>query len=463
MSQSISKREKKRTQDRNAQRASRQRTKDRLALLELQVSQLQGNADKVLSDEVQQMRKERSEIRTLTDHLLTIAGAMKTTLDANDDAPMRPTSLAGENTPNSGLVSNIFRDYETLKGVGPTPVLPLSDTNIILNGILNGWDDHVNDDEEPIQRLMAHLHRRFMLERPLARLIDQLGLLYLAQLAFLFLLAQHEGNQYHLAQIPGWLCPLPAQMKTPHNISIDMLPWPQLRMHLLSTQMEAAVTINTEPCESFAVHALRSLYFFPQINFEDAYTIGLDRRLAVSSQFQHYFAPDSVSCPFAVDSKFLSEYPDLRGLIPEFNDFQLSSLSPFSQPSLNLEDRIGPEPTSTRTRPFPSHNKERSPTQSDDASSRPHHPGHPDVATALQDTQPPEDTNSRGHDSPPVHIMAEDVFSNELSEYWNDSLDLLTGRNSAQAWLLSSMNHVNGHDTLGVEAGAVETYASEEQ
>ena len=56
MSQSISKREKKRAQDRNAQRAARQRTKDRLAQLELQVSQLQGGADKSLLDELEQMR-----------------------------------------------------------------------------------------------------------------------------------------------------------------------------------------------------------------------------------------------------------------------------------------------------------------------------------------------------------------------------------------------------------------------
>lgn len=81
MSQAISKREKKRVQDRNAQRAARQRTKDRLALLELQVSQLQGGADKALSDELRQMRKERDELRTLADHLVTIAEAMKTKIE----------------------------------------------------------------------------------------------------------------------------------------------------------------------------------------------------------------------------------------------------------------------------------------------------------------------------------------------------------------------------------------------
>ncbi|GKZ77786.1 hypothetical protein AnigIFM56816_000569 [Aspergillus niger] len=67
MSRVLSKRDKKRPQDRNAQRAARQPTKDCLVLLELQVSQLQGGAGKALSDELGQMRKERDELRTLAD------------------------------------------------------------------------------------------------------------------------------------------------------------------------------------------------------------------------------------------------------------------------------------------------------------------------------------------------------------------------------------------------------------
>lgn len=61
------------------------------------------------------------------------------------------------------------------------------------------------------------------------------------------------------------------------------------------------------------MHTLRSLYFSPPTNFEDAYIIRPDRRLAVSPQFQCLF---SASCPFAVDETFLGLYPDLRGLIP---------------------------------------------------------------------------------------------------------------------------------------------------
>jgi hypothetical protein len=62
------------------------------------------------------------------------------------------------------------------------------------------------------------------------------------------------------------------------------------------------------------MHTLRSLYFSPPTNFEDAYVVRPDRRLAVSPQFQRVF---SASCPFAVDETFLGLYPDLRGLVPE--------------------------------------------------------------------------------------------------------------------------------------------------
>lgn len=100
------------------------------------------------------------------------------------------------------------------------------------------------------------------------------------------------------------------------------------------------------------MNALRNLYFSPDINFQDAYETGLDRKLAVSAQFQQHFTTTSVLCPFAVDSEFLSEYPNLRGQVPEFTDYgkatskphdgplriaQLQSLSPFSQPDLVLE------------------------------------------------------------------------------------------------------------------------------
>lgn len=183
MSQSISKREKKRAQDRNAQRAARQRTKDRLAQLELQVSQLQGGADKALLDELEQMRKERSELSTMVDHLMAIVGEMRSKLDT--DAPPVRVPIHEDESANVGLISHIFRDYEAFKTVGSTPLSPLRDTHIILNGILNGWNGSVSDEEEPIQRLMAHLHGRFMLERPLARPIDQLALLYLVQMSFL--------------------------------------------------------------------------------------------------------------------------------------------------------------------------------------------------------------------------------------------------------------------------------------
>ncbi|RDK46556.1 hypothetical protein M752DRAFT_324211 [Aspergillus phoenicis ATCC 13157] len=59
---------------------------------------------------------------------------------------------------------------------------------------------------------MAHLHRRFMLKRPLTRPIDQLALLHLVQIAFLSLLTQHGECHSYASQDPGWLRPTSAQI-----------------------------------------------------------------------------------------------------------------------------------------------------------------------------------------------------------------------------------------------------------
>lgn len=137
----ISKRDKKRAQDRIAQRSARQRTKDRLASLELQVSELQDGADNSLTNELKRMRKERDDLRVLSNQLLAVAGAVKTTLDSSDNSQRLPASVIEDrDTANSSLMCRIFHDYEALKTVGPTIALPLSDAHVFLNGILNGWD-----------------------------------------------------------------------------------------------------------------------------------------------------------------------------------------------------------------------------------------------------------------------------------------------------------------------------------
>ncbi|RAL04466.1 uncharacterized protein BO80DRAFT_499763 [Aspergillus ibericus CBS 121593] len=392
------------------------------------------------------MRQERHELRAMTDHLIALAGEMKTKL-GGDAAPIRASNDEDENT-NAGLIGHIFRDYEALRTVG-SPLSPLSDTHVILNGILNGWNGSVSDEEEPIQRLMAHLHRRFMLERPLARPIDQLAVLDLVQMSFLFLLSQHGGCQSWASQIPGWLRPTPAQVKIPHNISIDMLPWPQLRIHLLSTQLEAAVSTHTQPCETFAVNALRNLYFSPLINFQDAYEIGLDRRIAVSAQFQQYFAPTSVSCPFSVDSEFLTQYPDFRGLVPDFKDPAkamsrshggssiplLQSLSPLSQSGLVLEG-AAMTASNDETRCLSLASEGQHLTNTDEISSS-LSPLGPHSLTRLSPTMhKPENTDQHQPHSLTDHTVG-NTFSNELSDIWQDSVDLLAGDSDA-TWLLSS-------------------------
>ncbi|GLB07761.1 hypothetical protein AtubIFM57258_003126 [Aspergillus tubingensis] len=433
MSQAISKREKKRVQDRIAQRAARQRTKDRLALLELQVSQLQGGADKALSDELRQMRKERDELRTLADHLVTIAEAMKSTLNSSDDKAAQARTEGEHTEPDLGLISRIFLDYEDLKTVDSTPFSPLCDTHIIVNGVLNGWEDPVSENEEPIQRLLAHLHRRFMLLRPLARPIDQLALLYLVQMAFLSLLTQHGERQSCVSQIPGWLRPTSFQKNLPHNISIDMLPWPQLRSHLLSTQSENAIVTHSEECETLAMDALRDMYFSPALKFEDAYEISLDRRLAVSPQFRQHFAPTSVSCPFAVGSNFFNAHPNLRGFVPEFAEETISrpknctemisglaSLSPLNQPCLILEKDLEiPKLPSSQDKPS---------SQGLCGS---------EVANLCPQVQP-------------LNLMdpTEGDFGGEPSSYWHDSVELMGYDDIDATWLLRSTVPAETHDQL---------------
>ncbi|KAL4981854.1 hypothetical protein BDW68DRAFT_171737 [Aspergillus falconensis] len=311
--QSLSKQDRKRAQDRAAQRASRTRTKDRLARLELQIAQLQGGADQALLEEVNRLRHERSQLRTLTDQLLNIAGAVHATLTPMDDG-LGLSSRQPVQNPRKNLLSDIVQDYEALKTTNTTP---LTDPHPILVGILNGWNTPVADQEKPVQRLMANLHRSLMLERPLVRPIDQLAILYLAQMSLLFLLAQHEACRAYLSHIPGWLYPIPAQTSMPHNVTIDMIPWPQLRMHLLS--QPDVVNYDTQPCNDFATATLRNLFFVPEINFEDAYIVDSDHRLALSPRFSQLFSPAAPMSPFAVSPAFVAQYPALRDLVPEWH------------------------------------------------------------------------------------------------------------------------------------------------
>ncbi|KAL4744631.1 hypothetical protein BDW72DRAFT_188059 [Aspergillus terricola var. indicus] len=310
--QSLSKQDRKRAQDRAAQRASRTRTKDRLARLELQIAQLQGGADQALLEEVNRLRHERSQLRTLADQLLNIAGAVDATLVPMDDG--LGVSSRQSVHPRTNLLSNIVQDYEALKSTQPTP---LTDPHPILVGILNGWNTPVADQEKPVQRLMANLHRSLMLERPLVRPIDQLAILYLAQMSLLVLLAQHEACRAYLSQIPGWLYPIPAQTSIAHNVTIDMIPWPQLRMHLLS--QPDVVNYDTQPCNDFAMAILRNLFFVPKINFEDAYIVDSGHRLTLSPRFSQLFSPGAPMPPFSVSPSFADQYPALRELVPEWH------------------------------------------------------------------------------------------------------------------------------------------------
>ncbi|CBF88861.1 predicted protein [Aspergillus nidulans FGSC A4] len=233
--QNFSKQDRKRAQDRAAQRASRTRIKDWLARLEFQIAQLQGGADQALLKEVNCLRQERSQLRTLTDQFLNVAGAVHITLDPMDDG-LGVLSRQSRN-PRPNLLSNIIQDLA--------------------------------DKEKLVQRLMANLHRSLILERPLVRLIDQLAILYLAQMSLL-----------------------------PDVVSYD-----------------------TKPCNDFATAILRNLLFVPEINFEDAYIVDADHRLTLSPRFSQLFSPGAPMPPFAVktvNTAFLGQYPALRELVPEW-------------------------------------------------------------------------------------------------------------------------------------------------
>ncbi|PLB54746.1 hypothetical protein P170DRAFT_460792 [Aspergillus steynii IBT 23096] len=305
-------RERKRAQDRAAQRASRNRAKDRVARLEHQIAQLQAGGDEAMMEQMKQMQQERSQLRTLADQLLNIAGALDTTLGPVNGG----SGLSSPQPTRKSLLGEIVHDYEALKSTHPTPAMPLTDPHSILVGVLNGWNVPVSVQEEPVHRLMAHLHRRLMLERPLVRPIDQLAILYLIQMSLLFLLAQLETYRAYLSHVPGWLYPTPAQSSIRHNVTIDMLPWPQLRLYLLS--QPDVESYNTQPCNDLATQTLRSMIFVPEINFEDAYLVGPDRRLTLSPQFRQLFSPEASSAPFAVTPSFLDQYPNLRGIVPEW-------------------------------------------------------------------------------------------------------------------------------------------------
>ncbi|KAF2136533.1 uncharacterized protein K452DRAFT_322361 [Aplosporella prunicola CBS 121167] len=307
--QSVSKRDKKRAQDRNAQRAARQRTRNRLEQLEETIARMQRDGDRHLEAEVERMRKERDHLGKLADQMVAIAGAVKTTVSHNE----------------TGLMDHLFDNYEALRSDSATATASeLDDTHVILNGILNGWDMPVASHEEPMRRLMAQLHRHFMTQRPMARPVDQLAVLWLVQLSVLFLLGDS-----HSSQIPGWLLPVPTQTCIPHLVSVDMLPWPKLRAFLLSKQTHNdAASPESQRCESFAIKTLRHLYFQPTINFEEAYVAHAvasepeccqprRSRLAISPRFrQLFFQPDC--SPFAVDPALPHEFPEVRGLVPEY-------------------------------------------------------------------------------------------------------------------------------------------------
>ncbi|KAL4863529.1 hypothetical protein BDV12DRAFT_202003 [Aspergillus spectabilis] len=177
--------------------------------------------------------------------------------------------------------------------------MPLTDPHPILVGILNGWNTPVTEQEKPVQRLMANLHRSLMLEGPLVRPIDQLAIPYLAQMSLLvrfdpllvallcligfisqFLLALHEAYRAYLGHIPGWLYPMP-----------------QLRMRLLS--QPDVENYDTQPCNDFA-------------------TATLHHRLTLSPRFSQLFSPGAPMSPFAVSPAFVAQYPALRDLVPEW-------------------------------------------------------------------------------------------------------------------------------------------------
>ncbi|PWY83909.1 hypothetical protein BO94DRAFT_557731 [Aspergillus sclerotioniger CBS 115572] len=404
--QNLSKQDKKRAQDRAAQRASRSRTKDRVARLELQIAQLQGGADQALLEQVNNMRQERSQLRTLADQLLNIAGAVHTTLVSKDDAPSSGPSA------RTSLLGDIVRDYEALKTTHPAPIMPLTDPHPILVGVLNGWNAPVADQEEPVHRLMAHLHRNLMLERPLVRPIDQLAILYLMQMSLLILLAQHDTYRVYLGHIPGWLYPMP-----------------QLRRHLLS--QPDVVNYNTQPCNDFATLTLRSVVFVPELNFEDAYIVGPDHRLTLTPRFRQLFAPTAPVSPFAVSPDFVAQYPTLRGLVPEWQPPDRRSHR--SRPE--IPQRLIALPSLSPSTDSGACNDRQTPDQQND-DLRDTQAGSSLTPYADLSTSGVGDLTFPSSISVPPASPTHSVFAGEPMGNWYEALGFLAETDSVPAWLL---------------------------
>ncbi|KFZ03953.1 hypothetical protein V502_10529 [Pseudogymnoascus sp. VKM F-4520 (FW-2644)] len=299
----LTKEERKRNSDRVSQRALRERKKDRIQFLERTVERLQ-NQDtdgsvRELMEEVEQLREEKESLKRLVDQLGGVTSSLQQWCSSTEgergsssesgtaiSAPSETeaeTSLTKAAPARNALFVDISRDYERLKA-RPDVANMLRDTHTILKATLNGWQSIVRTEVNPLQDILESLHERLDLG-PKSRLIDQLSIYYLTQMALLLL--EDPNSESSINTVPFWLHPTETQKAVPHHLVIDMLPWPSMRDH---------------------------------INFESTFTVNdFSGRLAVSRTYRHLFFD---SPPFSMTPEFFTKFPEFIDMIPEWRTLE---------------------------------------------------------------------------------------------------------------------------------------------
>ncbi|KAL5321832.1 hypothetical protein ACEPPN_009795 [Leptodophora sp. 'Broadleaf-Isolate-01'] len=329
----LTKDERKRNSDRVSQRALRERKKDRIQYLERTVERLQNqDADgsvRELMEEVERLKEEKESLKRLVDQLGGVTSSLQQWRSSaggerGSSSESGTAILASSKTEAGGFLTelapgrnplfvDISRDYERLKA-RPDVANMLRDTHTLIKATLNGWHSIVRTEANPLQDILENLHERLDLG-PNSRLIDQLSIYYLTQMALLVL--EDPNLESSINMVPFWLYPTETQKAVHHHLIIGMLPWPSMRDHVVRNP---SVRFLEKDCEAFTLEFLRCIRFVPQINFETSFAVNeYSGRLAISRTYRHLFFD---SPPFAMTPEFFTNFPEFIDMIPEWKILQ---------------------------------------------------------------------------------------------------------------------------------------------
>ncbi|CAG8954967.1 hypothetical protein HYFRA_00008656 [Hymenoscyphus fraxineus] len=322
----LTKEERKRNSDRVAQRALRERKKDRIHFLERtlerQQSQDTDGSVRELTKEVERLREEKESLRRLVDQLGGVTSSLQQWCSSagvgrgsssESGIAISATSETEVSPPRSPLFIDISRDYERLKSRQDVANI-LRDSHTILKATLNGWQSIIRTEPNPLNDILECVYERLDLG-PKSRFIDQLSIYYLTQMALLIL--EDPNSESSINMVPFWLHHTETQKAAPHYLVIDMLPWPLMRDYVIHNP---SVRFLERDCEAFTLEFLRCIRFVPQISFESSFTINdFSGRLAVSRTYRPLFFD---SPPFSMTPEFFTKFPEFIGMIPEWRTLE---------------------------------------------------------------------------------------------------------------------------------------------